>query len=136
MDDGLRHVPLSNPYRQTKLRHPSDEQNSIESGPYSKYQAPYYEASGNGYDLIYPDVYEDNNHQRIGKVVFPDVIELEGSGADELYSKYGKRNASALMIVESFRLKQQLLVKTAFSKGDRKYKLVRRRKNLNHSVES
>ncbi|WKX98859.1 hypothetical protein Q1695_014049 [Nippostrongylus brasiliensis] len=88
MDDGLRHVPLSNPYRQTKLRHPPDEQNSIESGPYSKYQAPYYEASGNGYDLIYPDVYEDNNHQRIGKVVFPDVIELEGSGADELYSKY------------------------------------------------
>ncbi|VDO95695.1 unnamed protein product [Heligmosomoides polygyrus] len=85
MDDGVRHLPSMNPYRKPKHRHRQW------TGPFGSYQTPYYEASGDGYDLIYPDVYEDRHHQRIGKIVFPDVVELEGSGAGELYSKYGKK---------------------------------------------
>ncbi|KAK6043891.1 hypothetical protein COOONC_18602 [Cooperia oncophora] len=67
---------------------------SSEAGPFSSYHTPYYEASGDGYDLIYPDVYEDQHHQRIGKIVFPDIVELEGSGAEDLYTKYVQDKAS------------------------------------------
>ena len=52
---------------------------------------PHYESSGDGYDLVYPSVYEVDNHERIGKLVLPDVVELEGSGAENIYSKYGKQ---------------------------------------------
>ncbi|VDO20610.1 unnamed protein product [Haemonchus placei] len=66
------------------------------TGPFAPYQTPHYEASGDGYDLVYPDVYEDEHHQRIGKLLFPDIVELEGSGAGDLYSKYGKSYSSNL----------------------------------------
>uniref|UniRef100_A0A0K0DM14 SMB domain-containing protein n=1 Tax=Angiostrongylus cantonensis TaxID=6313 RepID=A0A0K0DM14_ANGCA len=53
------------------------------------FSTPFYEASGDGYDLVYPDVFDGVNQQRIGKIVFPDVVELEGSGAEDIYNKYG-----------------------------------------------
>uniref|UniRef100_A0A158PHA9 Uncharacterized protein n=1 Tax=Angiostrongylus costaricensis TaxID=334426 RepID=A0A158PHA9_ANGCS len=33
-------------------------------------------------------VFDEVNQQRIGKIVFPDVVELEGSGAEDIYNKY------------------------------------------------
>lgn len=107
MDDGVRHLPSMNPYRKPKHRHRHHSREASEqqqTGPFGSYQTPYYEASGDGYDLIYPDVYEDRHHQRIGKIVFPDVVELEGSGAGELYSKYAPQDE----ITEKNRLRKKL----------------------------
>ncbi|KAK5980805.1 RPE-spondin [Trichostrongylus colubriformis] len=91
LDDGLEHLPSMNPFWHQNHRHRQHESSS-ETGPFSTYQTPYYEASGDGYDLIYPDVYDEKHHQRIGKVVFPDIVELEGSGAGDLYNKYARDN--------------------------------------------
>ena len=51
---------------------------------------PHYENSGDGYDLVYPSVYEAEKNERIGKLVLPDVVQLEGSGAENIYNKYGR----------------------------------------------
>ncbi|KAK6740705.1 hypothetical protein RB195_008887 [Necator americanus] len=87
IDDGIRHLPTMNPYR--KMDDSNRSHHGLpKTGPFSTYQTPYYEASGDGYDLVYPDVFDSEHHQRIGKVVFPDVIELEGSGAGDIYLRY------------------------------------------------
>ncbi|CAJ0600453.1 unnamed protein product [Cylicocyclus nassatus] len=87
IDDGIGHIPTTmNPYR--KVEDPHHFHATTTTGPFTTYQTPYYEASGDGYDLVYPDVYDSEHHQRIGKVVFPDVVELEGSSAGDIYLKY------------------------------------------------
>ncbi|KAJ1375050.1 hypothetical protein KIN20_038276 [Parelaphostrongylus tenuis] len=93
IDDGTRHLPLLDPHHQHKHRHRDHHKKSKEAS-YFTYQTPFYEASGDGYDLVYPDVFEELNQQRIGKIVFPDVVELEGSGAEEIYNKYASVDES------------------------------------------
>lgn len=36
--------------------HSREASEQQQTGPFGSYQTPYYEASGDGYDLIYPDV--------------------------------------------------------------------------------
>ncbi|XGW16352.1 hypothetical protein V3C99_001650 [Haemonchus contortus] len=106
LDDGLSHLPTVNPFSQQKHRHRQHKASS-KTGPFSPYQTPHYEASGDGYDLVYPDVYEDEHHQRIGKLLFPDIVELEGSGAGDLYSKYAQDSAEQNRVPKMRRRKKK-----------------------------
>ncbi|CAB3402379.1 unnamed protein product [Caenorhabditis bovis] len=80
VDDGIQHLPtvatIHNKEAQTQHRRVEKE-----------YYTPFYESSGDGYDMVFPEVY-DNSNEKIGKLVLPDVIEVEGSGV-EILDRYG-----------------------------------------------
>ncbi|PAV59277.1 hypothetical protein WR25_20476 [Diploscapter pachys] len=61
---------------------------------FAEHPTPYYESSGDGYQMVYPDVYDETEHERIGKLILPDIIEMEGSGGEHLYDKYGPHSSA------------------------------------------
>ena len=91
---------------------------------FAEHPTPYYESSGDGYQMVYPDVsqndhpgkylkkiqvYDETEHERIGKLILPDIIEMEGSGGEHLYDKYGLEGHLLKQISSSwhFRTPQQ-----------------------------
>uniref|UniRef100_A0A8R1DV43 SMB domain-containing protein n=1 Tax=Caenorhabditis japonica TaxID=281687 RepID=A0A8R1DV43_CAEJA len=90
IDDGIGHLPtvstMLNEESQTlHQRRPDPQRNRVET----QYYTPHYESSGDGYDFVFPDVFDDDSDEKIGKLVLPDIIEMDGSGADRVYEKYG-----------------------------------------------
>ncbi|NP_001317877.1 SMB domain-containing protein [Caenorhabditis elegans] len=86
VDDGIAHLPtvstIHNEEAQTFHQRPTVRTEK-------EYYTPHYESSGDGYDLIFPDVFDEESDERIGKLVLPDIIEMDGSGADKVYERYG-----------------------------------------------
>ncbi|CAD6190384.1 unnamed protein product [Caenorhabditis auriculariae] len=82
IDDGIEHVPTVATF------HNEQKQTSHRTGE-REYHTPYYESSGDGFQMIYPDVFDDEHNQKIGKLVLPDIVEMEGSGGEDLYNRYG-----------------------------------------------
>ncbi|CAI2349759.1 unnamed protein product [Caenorhabditis sp. 36 PRJEB53466] len=80
VDDGIGHLP-------TVATFHNEETQTLHQRP-KEYYVPHYESSGDGYDFVFPDVYDDDD-EKIGKLVLPDIIEMDGSGADKVYERYG-----------------------------------------------
>ncbi|CAI5445893.1 unnamed protein product [Caenorhabditis angaria] len=81
LDDGINHLPTVSTIHneETLTLHPRGEK---------EYPIPHYESADSD-DMIFPGVFEDENDEKIGKLILPDIIELDGSGADYVYRKTG-----------------------------------------------
>ncbi|CAL2036504.1 unnamed protein product [Caenorhabditis brenneri] len=84
VDDGISHLPTVSTIHNEEAQTFHQRATRVEK----EYYSPHYESSGDGYDFIFPDVYDDSD-EKIGKLVLPDIIEMEGSGADKVYERYG-----------------------------------------------
>ncbi|CAJ0941386.1 unnamed protein product, partial [Mesorhabditis belari] len=92
LDDGIGHLPLHglasahhNHFQRLSQKFGMSKPNERERAP----PVPHYSNDRDDVRLVYPNVYDALNNEKLGHLVMPDVVALKDSGAELLYNKYG-----------------------------------------------
>lgn len=111
IDDGIDHIP-----NLAKIHSERDRTQHRKLLP-KEYATPYYEAAGDGYDLVYPSVFDEEHHEKIGKMVLPDVIQVEGATGETLLKKYGYVMPRTLVFGKKYDQREPLIEVKKFLSG-------------------